>query len=77
MLALISLYLYADIRGSMAMMSYYSGGARGVEALGRLATIHPVGLGTQTLVISTALFAGLIVYLMTTQVKLLFWKKET
>jgi hypothetical protein len=43
---LIALYLYADMRGLVTMISHYSGGDSGWSALAKIASMHPLWLGT-------------------------------
>ena len=54
-LLLTLLYIYADIRGSITMLSFYSGGGVMSDALSRIAAIHPGWLGTPTLVAAVTL----------------------
>jgi hypothetical protein len=55
------LYVSADLRGTLKMVGFYSGGAGGGEALRRLASLHPVWLGTPTLLVSSLLYLVLLV----------------
>lgn len=57
------IYIYADIRGSLTMISFYSGGANTSEALSRIASIHPASLNTTTLLVAAALFLCLLSFL--------------
>ncbi|WYD79520.1 MAG: hypothetical protein V8K32_09400 [Candidatus Electrothrix gigas] len=56
-------YIYADIRGSLTMISFYSGGANTSEALSRIASIHPASFNTTTLLVAAALFLCLLSFL--------------
>jgi len=57
---LISLYLYADIRGILSMLSLYSGGNTGYEALERISLIHPLWLSTPILLVCLLIFLCLV-----------------
>jgi hypothetical protein len=63
---LIAIYLFADIQGSLTMISFYSGGANGRDALARIASLHPSWLGTATLTVATLLFFSVFIYLLKT-----------
>jgi len=58
-LGLTCVYIYSDLRGMITMMYHYSGEAYGLEALRRVASLHPAGLGAPTL------FAALSILLVT------------
>ncbi len=60
---LTAVYIYADVMGSLTMLSFYSGGAKiGGEALSRIAVVHPTWLGTPTLLVAALTFTGLLVF---------------
>ncbi len=64
---LFIVYLYADIRGLLTMLSFYSGGSSGWEALARVASVHPGWLGTPIFFIALIL----LIYTLTHVWKLL------
>ncbi len=67
--SLLAIYVYADLSGSLAMISAYSGGGSGEEALDRLALLHPNWLGTPTLLVSAFLFVGLLALAVTAAIR--------
>jgi hypothetical protein len=66
---LILLYVYADIRGVFTMLSFYSGGGAGIEALARVSSIHPTWLGTSTFLFCSELFLCLLAITLTVMVR--------